>query len=1115
MQIIILKSKTVKSLLIFLFVFHSAFFLQATHLPIVSNKNLHSLLNGPCNVVANFTPGNDSILSSNTYPRAILFTSTSVNAMSIIWYMNGIYMGEANILNLGFSIPGTYEIKLIATNGSCSDTAVSYIIYAGTQPVNRNNIKAYYGFPAIDEKSNAMISTYDNGYLIGGETQLRGQQPRTSHYHGSDGFLQKIDESGCIKWTRLIESKYNGSISKIIQLKDSNYAVLGKVDDVAYLRKFDRQGNLIWNRNFSYELGNVNITIGSETEDGGFVLGGYSGFTAGIMILRTDSKGNMLWNKFYKLTNGFDVDYGVLGILQKGDAIYVCSYVVWVVAYPNVSIFSFNNLIKLNDTNGTTQWTKTYTINGSYNVPHEILSIKNGLLLNCTGTIGAQNNFIELNTNGDILASRGISVKDDLSNTHTTSAKINDNGDIYILNNGTETLNLQPYSAAHTTFIILDKNYTPKWTKGVVRENFYYPAIGKNGSFVAAGDELGTTLAPYSSTSNKIQFIKLDTTGIDSINYFCNFSYYSTTVINTSAAVQSFNWTTDSSITVSLKDTGTRMESTVYSEARYVCPMEFIDSCSLLKISGSGEICNISGAYTYRLHKNKTCNEPVQWKIDSSVSIISKTDSSITVKFPTFGNYCISAFLPFACTPVTDSIQILVASKSPNLNIGADTSLCVGSKLQLNAGNGFFTYKWKDGSTAKTFTVNSPGMYWVQVSDSCDNIFVDTITVVYTSTKQIKAAGNRKKCNNDTLQLIAPTGFKNYTWSPKYNISDTSLPNVTVNPLADTSYYLKAEISPGCFAYDTVQINVLHSNKIYLGLDTGICAGNTLNVNAGIGFSKYLWNTGAVTQQISIANSGMYTVVATAANGCFSADTIRLITVYPLPLPELGKNNTICSGTSRILDAGAGFIKYLWNNGSSLRTLKVNSPGIYSVVITDGYNCSGTAQLEINKIVPIPVNFLPADTSICTYGTLTINCLHDYSHYLWSNNTLNSSITINSPGIFWLSVTDNNGCSNTDTIIINKKDCLQGIFVPTAFSPNNDGSNDLFKPLIFGNVLNYHFVIYNRFGQSVFASSELNKGWDGTIKGIPQNGNVFVWMCTYQLSGEAEITKKGTVILVR
>ncbi len=87
--------------------------------------------------------------------------------------------------------------------------------------------------------------------------------------------------------------------------------------------------------------------------------------------------------------------------------------------------------------------------------------------------------------------------------------------------------------------------------------------------------------------------------------------------------------------------------------------------------------------------------------------------------------------------------------------------------------------------------------------------------------------------------------------------------------------------------------------------------------------------------------------------------------------------------------------------------------------------------------------------------------------------------------------------------------------MPTAFTPNNDGKNDLIKPLLFGNILHYQFKIYNRWGQLVFQANDPGKGWDGRLKGLDMDGNVYVWVCQYQLEGESSETKKGSIVLIR
>ncbi len=87
--------------------------------------------------------------------------------------------------------------------------------------------------------------------------------------------------------------------------------------------------------------------------------------------------------------------------------------------------------------------------------------------------------------------------------------------------------------------------------------------------------------------------------------------------------------------------------------------------------------------------------------------------------------------------------------------------------------------------------------------------------------------------------------------------------------------------------------------------------------------------------------------------------------------------------------------------------------------------------------------------------------------------------------------------------------------MPTAFTPNGDGLNDLCRPVIFGTLDKYEFTVYNRYGETVFHSKQPGKGWDGMVKGKQQNAGTFMWVCQYQLDGKMLELEKGTVVLIR
>jgi len=87
--------------------------------------------------------------------------------------------------------------------------------------------------------------------------------------------------------------------------------------------------------------------------------------------------------------------------------------------------------------------------------------------------------------------------------------------------------------------------------------------------------------------------------------------------------------------------------------------------------------------------------------------------------------------------------------------------------------------------------------------------------------------------------------------------------------------------------------------------------------------------------------------------------------------------------------------------------------------------------------------------------------------------------------------------------------------MPSAFTPNGDGKNDMFGPTVFGKLSFYDLIIYNRWGQIVFKAKESTQKWNGAIKGVNQNSGIFVWMCTYQFEGEEKRNERGTLTLIR
>ena len=540
--------------------------------------------------------------------------------------------------------------------------------------------------------------------------------------------------------------------------------------------------------------------------------------------------------------------------------------------------------------------------------------------------------------------------------------------------------------------------------------------------------------------------------------------------------------------------------------------------CDTLKIHGAANSCDLRQDFTFTAFKNIQCGAKVNWFIDTAVlqSFQVVDDTTIVLKFDQAWQGWLYAKMQTSCGQLVDSVLLTIYNNSPGpVNIGPDTSICQSNTITLNAHRGYTTYLWNNGATDSLITITGPGTYYVDVTDACGNSFADTVLVSLASSVPISIGPDRTKCNSDTLQLQAPPGFLSYAWSPDYNISATNMQQVIINPSVDTVYILKAEKTPGCFAYDTVHISVHSSPLIDLGSDQSLCTGDSLVLDAGTGFTQYQWSNGNTTQQNTAFAAGAYSVIGISAEGCKSFDTLTVLNVYPLPIVSLNKDSTLCTGNQRTLKAGSGFVNYSWNTGSSSPSITLNDIGVYSVIVTDTHGCKGTDTTKITLMLPQPNGFLGTDTSICSYGYIQLKTMTSFDQYLWSTGGIASTIIIKQPGIYWLQVKDDNDCIGKDTIIVNPKDCGKGFFVPTAFTPNNDGKNDLLQPILLGHVIQYRFWIYNRWGELIFETSDLTRGWNGMYKGQPQGSNVFVWRCMYQFEGEQVKNDGGTFTLIR
>jgi gliding motility-associated-like protein len=1063
-----------------------------------------------CEVKAILSPANNdtTIYGSNV----IYFSSASLNATEHELNINGYTF--TNTATTGWVIePGLSIVRLIARNGNCADTVIIHIFCVGTFPSSNDNPRRVFGTPQSSQEIKSFVKLNSGGYLLSGDrTYFAGDfRPR--------GLVIKTNENGCIEWGRIFHGGPDVHVTHATESEDGAIYVASRFFEISsVLHKLDQQGQRIWSKVLTNSDGNQFIIKGIVSmPDGGIVIMLHTWYTVHRTLVRLDSNGEIVWQK----TLDFQAEaFGrTEDLLYKDGAIYLSGEII---IEPNPFHYSF--LAKFNSETGDKIWMKNYERpNGTVNL-NNMIDADSIIVMAIQGPTGVTNmasigGYMAVDSSGEVKHALMLAREHTPNplvapyNTHKTSI-VKSGNSFYIQSFGTHQLSLQPLISHASTIARLDSTFRPRWvesTSGVGAIIFSHSAQAVNSGIAIAGNENAPGILG-DRRSVIFSYKVIDTAGSNPAGY----CYRPGDELL--AFPQTFSYTPDNAMRTIPGDFQVSNSNVpidpLYPETRILCP-SYVDSCSYLKITGPLEICNLSNTYTYRTHKNKACGQPTIWQSPDGAELVNKTDTTLTLRFTRFGRFVIYGNNPMSCSPVKDSIVVDAVSKTPPLDLGEDKELCPQNSLMLRAGPSYLQYRWQDGSADSNFVVQQPGEYWVEVSDSCGNILKDTIIIDAAPPVPLSIGPDRFKCNNDTLRIEAPAGFMNYTWGPDYNIIEDATTSIIVNPSVDTSYTLMVEASAGCFGYDTIHVKVSHSPSINLGPDTSICQGDSVVFDAGPGFESYSWNSSPGAQQFSTRNAGIYTLEATTSLGCRSTDTVVVNQVFPLPVVQFTNDPVLCEGETAILTPGSSFMSYTWNNGTHGNFLEVSSPGTYSVEVMDANGCKGYGTTTIERIQPLPTGFLPADTQICSYGSIQLQPTKNFENYSWSNGSIARELTVTAPGIYWLDVTDNQNCIGRDSVLVSLKQCLEGFFVPTAFTPNGDGLNDEFRPLIFGDIVRYKFVVFNRWGQIVFSSEDPAKGWNGRMNGIFQNSDVYVWTCHFQLLDMPARTERGTVSLIR
>lgn len=288
------------------------------------------------------------------------------------------------------------------------------------------------------------------------------------------------------------------------------------------------------------------------------------------------------------------------------------------------------------------------------------------------------------------------------------------------------------------------------------------------------------------------------------------------------------------------------------------------------------------------------------------------------------------------------------------------------------------------------------------------------------------------------------------------------------------------------------------------------------------GGTAFLSNPGASTTQATIPASFsgtiQYTATITDVEGCIELATAEVV-VNPLPVFSILGSENLCAGDSLDLQPDRMADAYLWSTGDTAPLLQVKTSGTFGLTLTNATGCSFADELTVQEY-PLPLPRIQGPTSIYVGEEVNLRVLETYAEYQWSTGGTTQLITVDSPTVYQVTITDENGCPGIASWTIAEETGYK-LFTPNAFSPNLDGVNDYFyffsDRRSIGQIV--QLQVFDRWGGLVFSNANFapdiaKEGWDGSRGGKLATAGIYVWSAVVELVNGEQVALQGDVLLL-
>jgi len=395
-------------------------------------------------------------------------------------------------------------------------------------------------------------------------------------------------------------------------------------------------------------------------------------------------------------------------------------------------------------------------------------------------------------------------------------------------------------------------------------------------------------------------------------------------------------------------------------------------------------------------------------------------------------------------------------------------------------------------------------------------------------------------CSIDTLRLSANIGSGIINWTPTAGPNENRiLFKNTASPLVyprDTTRYLIRVEDNGCISQDTVTVNVLQFIDVDAGMDTTICQTDQIVLSPISYALSYLWtaSTGEVVDPVKNplvqpVSTTKYLVTANLGK-CQDRDSV-VIKVVPYPQVNIGQDTTICFGSRIKLSALVVGSVFTWSPTISLLNERTLTPLAgpsdttqYILLVSDTLGCPKPVidTVQINVLPPIDAD-AGKDTTLAPGQAHQLQASGG-TQYFWTPATGLSNVNIPNPivtldnsvdSVIYRVYVADGPCVRSDLVTIRISNLGPDIIVPSGFTPNGDGKNDLARPITPGIAQLKYFIIFNRLGETIYTTSVIGEGWDGTYKGQNQAPGTYIYQAEGLDFRGNTIFRKGTIVLIR